>query len=136
MDSLNRVQPFALAVLRIVFGVIMLMHGKAKVFGGMEAHKHLVAMIGMPPWMGYISAWLEFAGGILLIVGLLTRLIGLGFTIEMLVAIFRVHLKHGLIGPGGYELPLLVCLIAFTLIFFGAGPISLDWLFSTQEHRK
>ena len=42
----------------------------------------------------------------------------------MLVIIFRVELHHGL--KGGYELPLALATMAFVLIFFGAGPISLD----------
>jgi putative oxidoreductase len=133
---LDRVQPFALAVLRVVLGVILLTHGKAKVFGGMAAHQHMVASLGIPAWMAYLSAGAEFIGGILLIAGLLTRFVGIAVMIEMLVAIFRVHLKHGLTGPGGYEFPLLICTVAFGLIFFGAGPISLDWLFSPGSRRK
>jgi putative oxidoreductase len=130
------VQPFALAVLRIVLGIVLLTHGKAKVFGGMAAHQQMVASLGMPDWMGYLSAGTEFIGGILLITGLLTRFASIAVVIEMLVAIFRVHLKHGLTGPGGYEYPLLICTVAFGLIFFGAGPISLDWLFSSGSRRK
>jgi putative oxidoreductase len=133
---LDRVQPFALAALRIVLGVILLTHGKTKIFGGMAAHQQMVAGIGLPVWMAWLSAGTEFFGGLLLVTGLLTRLVGLAVTIEMLVAILRVHRPHGLTGPGGYEYPLLVCTAAFALIFFGAGPISLDWLFSSGSRRK
>jgi len=136
MEILNRVQPFALAVLRIALGAILIAHGIPKVFGGLGAHTHFVGTIGLPPWMGYLSAGAEFIGGILLVLGLLTRLVGLAVTIEMLVAIFRVHLKNGLAGPMGYDFPLLVCSAAFLFIFSGAGPISLDWLFGGGSHRK
>jgi putative oxidoreductase len=129
---LDRVQPFALLVLRVVLGAILFAHGWAKVFGGLEQHGHVVASIGLPAWAGYFSTATEFLGGMLLIAGLLTRLVGVAVTIEMLVAVLRVHLKRGLIGPGGYELPLLVCSAGFALIFFGGGPISLDWLFSRE----
>ncbi|MFB3814875.1 MAG: DoxX family protein [Terriglobales bacterium] len=125
---LDRAQPLALAVLRVVLGVILIAHGKGKVFGGLAAHQHTVVNIGFPSWMAYLSAGTEFFGGILLIAGLLTRLVGVAVTIQMLVIVFRVHWKGGLTGPGGYEFPLLIGTSAFALIFFGAGPISLDWL--------
>jgi uncharacterized membrane protein YphA (DoxX/SURF4 family) len=47
-------------------------------------------------------------------------------TIDMVVAIAKVHWKHGLLGAGGYEFPLALTAIAFALIFFGAGSIALD----------
>ncbi len=135
MDILDRVQPFALAVLRVILGVILIAHGKMKLFGGMAQHTHFVGSLGMPGWMGYFSAGTEFVGGILLIVGLLTRIVGIAVTIEMLVAIFKVHLKNGMIKPGGFEYPMLIATVAFALIFFGSGPISLDWLFGGSRRR-
>jgi len=44
----------------------------------------------------------------------------------MSVAIWKVHLKNGLLGPGGYDFPLALAAIAFALIFLGGGPIALD----------
>jgi putative oxidoreductase len=136
LQILDRAQPLALLGLRLALGAVLFAHGQAKIFGGLAAHKHFVATIGLPAWMGYLSAGKEFIGGLLLIVGLLTRLAGLAITIEMLVAIFRVHLRHGLTGPGGYELPLLVGIVGFALILVGPGPISLDWLLSGRSSRK
>ncbi len=135
MRTLDRVQPLGLLVLRVVLGAILITHGKQKLFGGMGNFTHMVAAIGMPGWMGYLAAGTEFFGGILLILGLATRLVGIAVTIEMLVAVFRVHLKHGLAGQGGYDFPLLVCATAFSLIFFGAGSISLDWLLGGGQHK-
>ncbi len=137
MHILDRVQPLALAVLRVVLGTILIAHGKQKVFGGLGNITHMVAGLGMPGWMGYLVAGTEFFGGILLVLGLITRLVGVAVTIEMLVAIFRVHLKNGLFSShNGFEFPMLVCAAAFSLIFFGAGPISLDWLFGGGSHSK
>jgi putative oxidoreductase len=70
----------------------------------------------------------EFFGGILVVVGLLTRLAAFSIFIDMFVAITKVHWKNGLRGQGGYEFPLALAALAFALIFFGAGPISLDAL--------
>jgi putative oxidoreductase len=85
-----------------------------------------VSSLGLPGWMAYLSAYTEFFGGILIILGLLTRIAALGMLINMLVAIDKVHLKKGLVGPGGYEFPLSVAAISFALILFGAGPIAVD----------
>ena len=58
------------------------------------------------------------------------RVSALAITIDLAVAIVRVHAKAGLRGPGGSEFPLAVVALAFALIFFGPGPISLDSIFS------
>jgi putative oxidoreductase len=107
----------------------MVAHGSGKVFGGMSKHVGMVQHIGLPGWLAYLSAAAEFGGGILLIVGLLTRLSALAILINLSIAISRVHWKNGLRGQGGYEFPLALASIAFALIFLGAGPISLDALF-------
>jgi putative oxidoreductase len=123
---LDRLQPLALLVLRLVLGIIMIGHGYPKVFGGLSHHVQSVSNMGLPGWLAYFSAAAEFLGGIAVILGLLTRLAALGITINMLVAVGKVHWKNGLLGQGGYQFPLGLAAIAFALIFFGAGPIALD----------
>jgi putative oxidoreductase len=123
---LDRLQPLALLVLRLVLGIIMIGHGYPKVFGGLSHHVQSVRNMGLPGWLAYFSAAAEFLGGIAVILGLLTRLAALGITINMLVAVGKVHWKNGLLGQGGYQFPLGLAAIAFALIFFGAGPIALD----------
>lgn len=136
MRVLGRFQPIGLLVLRVVLGIIMIAHGKGKIFGGMAKHMGMVGSLGMPPWMGYLSAGTEFFGGILLLAGLLTPLVGLAFCIEMCVAIAKVHFKNGLIAQGGYEYPLSLAASSFALIWFGSGPISLDWLFFGRRAKR
>jgi putative oxidoreductase len=123
---LDRLQPFALLVLRLVLGAIMIAHGYSKVFGGLSHHAQFVSSLGLPPWLAYFSAAAEFLGGIAVIVGLLTRLAAFGIVIDLGVAIAKVHWKNGFIGNGNYQFPLALAAIAFALIFFGAGPIALD----------
>ena len=126
MRYLDRLQPLGLLIVRLVLGTIMIAHGYPKLFGGMAQHMQSVARTGFPPWVAYLSAGTEFFGGIFLIAGLLTRLVGAAMTFEMMVAVLKVHLKNGLKGEGGYEFPLALASMAFLLIFFGAGPIALD----------
>jgi len=127
---LDRLQPLGFLVLRVVLGAIMIGHGYGKVFGGLHKHAEFVASLGMPAWLGYLSAAAEFFGGILLVVGLVTRIAALAVCIDLLVAIFKVHLHNGLLGQNGYQFPLALAAMAFAIIFTGSGPISLDWVFS------
>ncbi len=126
MRYLDRLQPLALLVLRIVLGVIMVGHGYPKVFGGLSHHVQMVGSLGLPGWLAYFSAAAEFLGGILIIAGLWTRCAAVAVLINMVVAIAKVHWKNGLLGNGGYQFPLALAAMAFALIFLGAGPIALD----------
>ena len=126
MRHLDRLQPLALLVLRLVIGAIMIAHGYSKVFGGFSHVHDMVQHIGFPSWTAYLLAATEFFGGILIIAGLFTRFVALAMLIDMSVAIWKIHWPKGLKGPGGYEFPLCLAAIAFSLIFFGAGPIALD----------
>jgi putative oxidoreductase len=124
---LNRLQPVALLVLRIVLGVIMIGHGYHKVFGGgfME-HWHRVQALGLPGFLAIPSALAEFFGGILVLAGLFTRCAAIAILIDMLVAIWKVHWKNGLLAEHGYEFVLSLAAMAFTLICYGAGPLALE----------
>jgi len=123
---LDRLQPLALLAVRVVLGAIMIGHGYNKIFGGISHHVEAVTRIGLPGWLAYVSAGTEFFGGILVVAGLFTRCAAFAILIDMLVAVWKVHWKNGLMGPGGYEFPLSVATIACALVFFGAGPMALD----------
>jgi putative oxidoreductase len=123
---LDRMQPLALLALRLALGAIMVGHGWHKVNGHLHDFAGNVASMGLPAWLGYVSAFVEFVGGILMLLGLLTRCVALAILIDLSVAIVKVHWKHGFMGNGGYEFPLALGTIAFALMFLGAGPISLD----------
>jgi len=123
---LDRLQPLALLVLRLVLGAIMIGHSYTKVFGGEHRYVGYITSLGLPWWSAYLSIAAEFGGGILLIVGLLTRFAALTLVIDMAVAIAKIHFKNGLLGENGYQFPMSLAAIGIALIFFGAGPISLD----------
>jgi putative oxidoreductase len=127
LDFLNRLQPFALLVMRLVLGAILIAHGYSKVWGGFHHHQQMVSSLGLPGWMAYLSAGTEFFGGIGIVLGLFTRFFSCAFMIEMAVAIWKVHFKHGFTGQGGYEFPLAAATIAFGLACFGGGPWGLSF---------
>src|SRR5512146_1204069 len=102
---------FAPLALRVPVGIILMAHGAQKLFGafggyGLEGTGKFMASLGLPA--GYLMALLagsaEFFGGMALLIGLLVRPAAavVGFT--MLVAIFSVHISHGLfMSNNGYE---------------------------------
>jgi putative oxidoreductase len=121
VDFFNRLQPFALLAMRLVLGAIMIAHGYHKVWGGFHHHMEFAA------WTAYLFAGTEFFGGIAIVLGLFTRFFSLAIVIEMAVAIWKVHSKNGLTGAGGFEFPLALAVIAFTLMCFGGGPWGLTF---------
>jgi len=126
---LDRLQPLALLVMRLALGVIMLVHGYHKVFGGLHHHAQFVASLALPAWLSYVSSFAEFLGGLLILAGFFTRPAALAVCIDLAVAIWKVHWHNGLMGSPdrpGVEFPMAAAALAFALIFFGSGPISLD----------
>jgi putative oxidoreductase len=126
---LDRLQPLALLVMRLTLGTIMVAHGYQKVFGGLQHFAHMIGGMGLPVWLGYVAAFTELLGGLLILVGFFTRLAAFAICIDLAVAIWKVHLHNGLLGSPdrpGYEFALAVASLALALIFFGGGPIALD----------
>lgn len=128
MGFLNKAQPLGLLALRLVLGIIMVVHGWQKIHGGPGHFVQMVHGLGLPGWLAYLSLAAEFLGGLLLIAGFATRIAAFFILVDMLVALTKVHLHNGLTGQGGYQFVLSLIAIAFALILFGAGEISIDWL--------
>jgi putative oxidoreductase len=131
-DSPSRRQiDTALAVLRIVLGVTFILHGGQKLFVfGFAGVSGAFAQMGItaPGLLGPFVAYVEFFGGIAILLGLLTRLAALGVGATMAVAILTVHLKNGFFAPTGVEFPLSLLGSAIALVITGAGALSLDAL--------
>jgi putative oxidoreductase len=136
LNFLNRLHPLGLLVLRLALGAVMIAHGYQKIFGGMPQFMQMLQHMGIPAWMGYLTVAAEFGGGILLVAGFLTRLAALAIFVDMVVAIIKVHLHNGLFSKnGGFEFPMVCGAIAFSLIWSGAGPIAMDWLWGSKGGR-
>ena len=120
--------PLTLAALRIGLGLVVATHGWAKL-ADVSAWQAQVASLGIP--FPDIAAWLaiagELGGGIGLVVGFLTPIAAVGVFATMVTAIVTVHWGNGLLTENnGFELPLLIGLLAAYFIARGAGPFSLD----------
>ncbi|MEZ8545935.1 DoxX family protein [Vibrio cyclitrophicus] len=125
---------FAALVLRVPVGIVLAAHGAQKLFGwfggyGLEGTGQWMASIGLAP--GYLMALMagsaEFFGGLALMFGLLTRPAAVVNAFAMLVAIFSVHISHGLfISNNGYEFALALFAATFALAIQGGGKFAID----------
>ncbi len=131
--------PFLLLLLRVVFGYALLRTGWGKL-NNLESVTGFFASLGIPaPGLNaVVVASLEFGGGVLLLLGLLTRTTAGVLIPVMLVALATAHrgeLVQLVDNPGATvgaaPVPFLVALIALALS--GAGPFSLDRLISGRK---
>ncbi len=124
---------FGLLVLRVIFGALMAGHGAQKLFGafgggGLAGTGQFLDSVGYHPgWLWALALGLtEFAGGLLLALGLFTRPAALAITIFMANAVL-FHLPKGFFwSDGGFEYPLLWGIVALSFAVRGGGPYSLD----------
>ena len=129
---------------RLLFGLAFVIHGAPKLFsaGGHEGFVGMLTQLHVP--FAGLAAWLlgllEFFGGFALILGLFTAEVSILLGIEMLFALFLVHLKAGFafvqflgMGPDGarfglpgIEVNLLYIGALLSLLIGGPGPLSID----------
>ena len=105
-------------IIRIVLGVTFFAHGLAKFQSGIDNVAGWFTSIGLPGGLAYGVATVELVGGILLIIGLGVRYVGLLFALILAGAIVKVNGAAGLLGDGknpGYELDL--CIIINGCVF-------------------
>jgi putative oxidoreductase len=122
----SRQLSIGLAVLRIAVAAVFINHGRQKLFVyGFAGVTGAFTQMGvpLPGVMGPLIGLLEFFGGIALLVGFLTRLLGVAFAFDMLGAILLVQLKKGF---SGFELEFLLLGASVALFLMGAGGFSVD----------
>ena len=112
--------------MRVAVGVIFIVHGFGKFgnpgFGGW------ISSMGIPAEMQIPIALAEFVPGVLLLIGVLTRISASLISIVMLGAIFFVKGASSLTGEHGYELDLILLAACLVVIVAGPGRISLSYL--------
>jgi putative oxidoreductase len=133
LSPLSRLASLAPLALRVIAAIIMLAHGWQKLtemgpgnFGGQR-----LAGLGvpLPVFMGYVVTFLEIIGGILLIIGFLSRLAALLLTIDLVVAILLVKVNVGFLSGSsgtGAELDLALIACFLVILFTGPGKLSVD----------
>mgnify|MGYP001610651834 FL=1 len=117
---------FAPLVLRLILGVVFIIHGYPKLFKDFYGTVGWFDSVGIKPakfWVLVVGIT-EFFGGIALIVGFATQLAALLIAINMVVAIVLVKRKMGFVN--GYEFDLALLAMALALVFLGAGFYAID----------
>jgi len=131
---LNETNPslvsLSLLLLRCTIGILLFIAGSGKLFGwfggfGMEATIQGFSKIGISMPLTYLSTFTEFTGGLLLIIGLLTRPAAFAVMINMLVATL-VTLPHGFMGPTGAQTPFIFLVIDIVILLAGPMVYSID----------
>ena len=116
--------PRLLSLLRIIVGLLFIEHGTAKLFGFPADAE--VGMVQLFSLLG-LSGMLELVGGILLTLGLFTRITAFILSGEMAFAYFIVHAPYSffpLINRG--EPAVFYCFLFLYMAAAGPGPWSVD----------
>ncbi len=120
----------ALFLIRVSFGIIYIMHGFPKIAGGPERWEGVGGAMGTvglgfaPVFWGFMASLSEFAGGILLVLGLFTRPAAALLAFTMLIATI-MHISVG--DPIGTVLHPLKGLVVFVaLLYSGPGKWAVD----------
>jgi putative oxidoreductase len=122
MKFLSRFEPVAYAALRVVAGFLFSCHGAQELFGAFGGHQVSVHQ----PLM-LIAGIIEFGGGILILLGLLTHFAAFIASGEMAFAYFMMHAGKGLFPiQNGGELAVVYCFLFLFIACRGAGKFGVD----------
>jgi len=119
----------ATLILRIAIGIMFCSHGLQKAFGlfggpGISGVTTMLSGLGFSPavFWAYLLAYSELLGGLCLLLGLATKYAAGILFILIVVAIVKVHLKHGFFSMGGgFEYPFIIAAACLALILLGTG---------------
>lgn len=139
MNKINQIMKrlhspsFASLFIRVAIGLVFINSGWFKV-ANIDAIVGFFGMMGIPPFLTYIVSYAEFIGGILFILGLFVRYVGVVTSIIMLVALIKVHLPNGYhLANNGYEYVLVLLLCSLAMITLGAGKYSIEYFFNRNK---
>jgi putative oxidoreductase len=119
----NKLHDIAHFGIRLVVGVIFIVHGSGKFNPGFVG---FMSSLGLPPEMQIPIALAESVSGILLIVGVLSRVSASLLSIIMLGAIFHVKHAASLTGERGFEIDLILLAANLVIIVIGPGRVSIS----------
>ena len=130
---------YAITVARLVLGVVFFAHGAQKMLGWFGGYgftgnmNFFTQMMHIPAPFAFLAICAEFFGGLGLIVGLLGRVAAFGISMNMLVAIFTVHIRNGFFANWtgqqkgeGFEYHLLALALLLLIMIKGSGALSVD----------
>ncbi len=124
----NKTAPYAALLLRVALGAMFIAHGLMKVFiFTLPGTAQFFASVGFPGWTAYPVTALEIAGGVLLVLGVYSRVVA-ALMVPVLIGAATVHLGNGWVfsAPnGGWEYPVFLVVIAVVVALLGDGVYAL-----------
>ena len=114
-------------VLRILLGSLLVIHGYPKLRRGQEQAMSWMESMGLPKVLVPLTVVLEFMGGIFILIGFLTPIVGILVVLEF-AGIISQGRKLGKKSRRDYELELFFLGGALAMIFLSAGSYSVDHL--------
>ena len=130
---------YTYTMVRLVLGVVFFAHGAQKMLGWFGGYgfsgtmNFFTQMMHIPAPLAFLAICAEFFGGLGLLVGLLGRVAAFGIAMNMLVAIFTVHIHYGFFANWfgqqkgeGFEYHLLAIALALVVMIKGSGALSID----------
>ncbi len=130
---------YTVTLVRLVLGVVFFAHGAQKMLGWFGGYGFTGTMgfftqaMHIPAPLAFLAICAEFFGGLGLLVGLLGRVAAFGIMMNMLVAVFMVHIHNGFFANWsgqqkgeGIEYHLLAIALALVVIIKGSGALSID----------
>lgn len=130
---MNIVRDIALLLARIAAGMILIAHGWQRwQLSGLETQERVLSEAGLPsPGLLAVAVLIfEVLGGVLLIFGLATPIVGLGMVAMNVAVIFTTRAAHGLyLNAGGWEYNVALASLGLLFTCLGAGRIGMDHLF-------
>jgi putative oxidoreductase len=135
-NQLTHAQAYGITLLRVVLGIVFLMHGGQKLFVyGLEGVTGSFTQMGIPAasLAAIFTMAVEFGGGLALLLGLFTRVAAALTAVVMLGALFTVHLAAGFFLPNGYEFVLTLLAASGALVLLGSGPLAVDNLLARRS---
>lgn len=128
--------------MRLAFGMVFVVAGAGKLFAwgpkatGIEGFAGFLASLGvpMPELFAWIVAFVEFFGGLAILLGLFTRYAAALVAVDMAAATWLVHVPNGFVATqGGFEFTLVLMLVSIALMLSGPGALSLEYALFGRE---
>jgi putative oxidoreductase len=121
MKFLTGLEPVAYAAFRILAGFLFMCHGAQKLFGVFGGHQSLHSPLMLA------AAVIEFGGGLLVLLGLVTRFAAFICSGEMAVAYFMMHQPRGFLPiRNGGEAAVFYCFAFLLIACYGSGKFAVQ----------
>jgi putative oxidoreductase len=129
IETLFGVNPdIAALILRLALGSLFIIHGYPKLTSGRKQGEGWMKSMGLPTGLVGFAGFVEFFGGLGLVIGLLTPIVAVLFAVWMVGTTWLATSKLKKKYMGGWELDLTLLLVSLALAALGSGMISLDHL--------